>query len=162
MKHLLIVPGQLKESDPIFRDTGFINPAADRTEALKLGKEMALHHGGEVHVYELVKILKPVTTVELNDPPADARPPHSRAVLEKKQELNELDLVKGVMYKWKGQAEILDYLGKKGQWHQFALIGATAVWCEVLDTDLHMLEVYTFPPAPCGGKIPAPRNLEKR
>ena len=44
-------------------------------------------------------------------------------------------------YNWKNQPERLVYLGKKGNWHQFAKVeNLNVVWCEVLDEDLHMLE----------------------
>ena len=48
-------------------------------------------------------------------------------------------------YNWKGQPERLMYLGKNwsgnGYWHQFELVSKPGtVWCEVLDSDLHMLE----------------------
>jgi hypothetical protein len=49
-------------------------------------------------------------------------------------------LVRGGRYNWKNQPERLVYLGKKGSWHQFAKLGTSDVWREVLDTDLHMLE----------------------
>jgi hypothetical protein len=53
--------------------------------------------------------------------------------------------VKGGRYNWRGQPERLVYLGRNwsgnGYWHQFKKIGDPGrVWCEVLDTDLHMLE----------------------
>lgn len=48
-------------------------------------------------------------------------------------------------YNWKGQSDRLIYLGYnfsgKGYWHQFRKIGAPRpVWCEVADSDIHMLE----------------------
>lgn len=47
----------------------------------------------------------------------------------------------GNRYNWKHQPDQLIYLGKKGSWHQFKKIGdPRAVWCEVLDEDLHMIE----------------------
>ena len=46
----------------------------------------------------------------------------------------------GGRYNWKNQPERLVYLGKAGFWHQFALVGTTAVWCEVPDSDLSRLE----------------------
>ena len=53
---------------------------------------------------------------------------------------------RGGRYNWKGQPERLEYLGKKGSWHQFAKVGRIGeVWCEVLGGDLHMLEE-TAPP----------------
>lgn len=42
---------------------------------------------------------------------------------------------------WKSQPERLIYLGRKGSWYQFAKVEKPeVVWCEVLGTDLHMLE----------------------
>lgn len=51
----------------------------------------------------------------------------------------------GKFYNWKGQRERLIYLGYNfsgnGYWHQFALIDSpNRVWCECLDSDLHMIE----------------------
>lgn len=47
----------------------------------------------------------------------------------------------GGIYNWKNQKERLVYIGKKGSWHQFAEIDyPEIVWCEVLDSDLDMLE----------------------
>lgn len=47
----------------------------------------------------------------------------------------------GDRYNWIGQQERLIYIGKEGNWHQFALVdNPTKVWCEVLDSDLGMLE----------------------
>lgn len=48
-------------------------------------------------------------------------------------------------YNWKHQPERLIYLGRNwsgnGYWHQFKKIGDNRhVWCEVLDSELHMLE----------------------
>jgi hypothetical protein len=60
---------------------------------------------------------------------------------------------RGGRYNWKGQPERLEYLGKKGVWHQFSKVGghAGAVWCEVLGTDLHMLEETAAPREPAHG-----------
>lgn len=47
----------------------------------------------------------------------------------------------GAKYNWRNQPERLVYLGKQGAWNQFAKVGDLGtVWCEVLDSDLHMLE----------------------
>ena len=51
----------------------------------------------------------------------------------------------GGKYNWKNQSERLVYLGYNfsgnGNWHQFALVETpTKVWCEVLDSDLNMIE----------------------
>jgi hypothetical protein len=44
-------------------------------------------------------------------------------------------------YNWIDQPERLIYLGKCGRWNQFSKIGDDReVWCEVLDSDLHLLE----------------------
>ncbi len=48
------------------------------------------------------------------------------------------------MYKFRHQPEILKYLGHNfsgnGYWHQFEKIGEQGVWCELLDSDLHLIE----------------------
>lgn len=51
-------------------------------------------------------------------------------------------MIKGDKYHWKCDPETkLVYLGKYGNWNQFAKIGTPdVVWCEVLDNDLYMLE----------------------
>ncbi len=51
----------------------------------------------------------------------------------------------GNKYNWKHQSERLIYLGHNfsgnGYWHQFAKVELPeVVWCEVLETDLRMLE----------------------
>ena len=50
----------------------------------------------------------------------------------------------GSVYHWKytkDQDYQLVYLGKSGAWHQFKKIGdPRPVWCEVLDSELHMIE----------------------
>jgi len=51
----------------------------------------------------------------------------------------------GGKYNWKYQPDRLIYKGKNfsgnGYWHQFAKVESPGVvWCEVLDSDLHMLE----------------------
>jgi hypothetical protein len=45
-------------------------------------------------------------------------------------------------YNFKHQPERLVYLGKRGNWHQFYKVGdaTRAVWCELLETDLHLIE----------------------
>lgn len=55
----------------------------------------------------------------------------------------------GGLYNWRHQpADRLIYLGKKGNWRQFKKIGdPRAVWCEVLDGDLHMIEETAAQPA---------------
>lgn len=51
----------------------------------------------------------------------------------------------GGRYNWRHQPERLIYIGYNwsgnGYWHQFQKVGEPgAVWCEVLNADLHMLE----------------------
>jgi hypothetical protein len=47
----------------------------------------------------------------------------------------------GEKYNWKNQPERLIFLGKVGSWNQFAKVDSPdVIWCEVLDSDLHMLE----------------------
>lgn len=57
----------------------------------------------------------------------------------------ELELRINDRYHFRGQSERLIYLGNNfsgnGYWHQFALIEKpSVVWCELLDSDLEMLE----------------------
>ena len=55
--------------------------------------------------------------------------------------LTPANLKVGGRYNWQYQPDRLIYLGKRGAWHQFKKIGdPREVWCEVLDSDLHMLE----------------------
>lgn len=54
----------------------------------------------------------------------------------------------GEKYNWKGQTERLIYIGRNwsgsGYWHQFEKLDEPGVvWCEVLDSDLHLLEETT-------------------
>lgn len=55
-------------------------------------------------------------------------------------------MIIGGKYNWKNQPERLVYLGRPKVggscgWHQFAKIESPeVVWCEVLDSDLHMIE----------------------
>ena len=52
----------------------------------------------------------------------------------------------GGRYNWRGQPERLVYIGRnrdpgQGRWHQFEKVEEPGVvWCEVLDSDLHMIE----------------------
>ena len=53
----------------------------------------------------------------------------------------------GDRYNWKNQPERLIYIGAKHYpgdarvWHQFEKVGEPGkVWCEVLESELHMLE----------------------
>jgi hypothetical protein len=45
-------------------------------------------------------------------------------------------------YNWKHDKETkLYYIGKAGNWHQFVKVDKpSVVWCEILDSDLHMIE----------------------
>lgn len=49
-----------------------------------------------------------------------------------------MKLIVGNKYKWKHEPQILCYIGRENGWHQFTLGGS--VWCEVLDSDLHLME----------------------
>jgi hypothetical protein len=54
----------------------------------------------------------------------------------------------GGRYNWKGQPELLVYPGRNwsGYWHQFEKVNERGiVWCEVTDSDLHMLEETQVP-----------------
>lgn len=46
----------------------------------------------------------------------------------------------GKKYKWKHENRILIFACKNGVWNQFVLEGVVGVWCEVLDSDLHLME----------------------
>ena len=47
-------------------------------------------------------------------------------------------------YNFVNQPERLLYIGKNfsgnGYWHQFEKVGEQGIWCELLDSDLHMIE----------------------
>lgn len=50
-------------------------------------------------------------------------------------------MIVGNHYNWKNQPEHLVYIGRDGLWFQFSLVDSVGViWCEVLESDLHMLE----------------------
>ena len=51
-----------------------------------------------------------------------------------------MSFIVGNRYNWKHQPERLVYMGKHRGWHQFRKLGDTDVWCEVLDSDAHLLE----------------------
>ena len=51
-----------------------------------------------------------------------------------------MKLVIGNKYKWKYENDILIYVGQSGSWSQFALESTGKLWCEVLDSDLRMME----------------------
>jgi hypothetical protein len=62
--------------------------------------------------------------------------------------MNKETLIIGGFYNGKGQPERLVYMGNNwssnGYWHQFALVeDPETVWCELLDSDLKMIEVTT-------------------
>lgn len=52
-----------------------------------------------------------------------------------------MQLSKGNTYRWKYDNLILTYLGSKGGWYQFAIYNTEVVYCEVLESDLHLMEV---------------------
>ena len=55
-----------------------------------------------------------------------------------------INLVIGGKYNFRNQPERLVYLGQiydpTGYWHQFTKVGETTVWCEIRNSDLHMIE----------------------
>lgn len=51
-----------------------------------------------------------------------------------------MKLVIGNIYKWKHDSNRLIYIGKQGSWNQFSLENANEIYCEVLDSDLHLME----------------------
>jgi len=59
-------------------------------------------------------------------------------------ELTVAAMKRGGRYNWNNQPERLIYVGRNwsgnGYWHQFEKVGKQGVWCEVLDSELHMLE----------------------
>jgi len=47
----------------------------------------------------------------------------------------------GGKYNWVNQPERLIYIGQEYPWHQFEKVDEPGkVWCEVLDSDMRMLE----------------------
>lgn len=59
--------------------------------------------------------------------------------------MQKSDMVIGGRYNWRYQQERLIYLGYNwsgnGRWHQFALVEKPGkVWCEILDSELDMIE----------------------
>ena len=50
-------------------------------------------------------------------------------------------MVKGKTYRFTYDTLELTYIGKAGNWHQFVKVGETKVWAELMDTDLHMMEL---------------------
>lgn len=51
-----------------------------------------------------------------------------------------LNLIIGNKYKWKHEQKTLVYVGKSGVWNQFSLLNTNELWCEVLDSDLYLME----------------------
>lgn len=52
-----------------------------------------------------------------------------------------MNLVKGKKYQFIGQSEEIIYIGKDGNWNQFEKFDDRGkVWCELLDSDLHLIE----------------------
>ena len=43
-------------------------------------------------------------------------------------------------YRFKDQGETIKYIGKQGCWNQFEKLGIQGVWCEILDSDLWVIE----------------------
>lgn len=56
------------------------------------------------------------------------------------KQLTVNNLIIGNKYKWKYENDILIYVGQSGRWSQFNLESTGKLWCEVLDTDLRMME----------------------
>ena len=46
----------------------------------------------------------------------------------------------GKKYKWKHESHTLIYVGKNKGWYQFSLVNTDELWCECLDSDLHLME----------------------
>jgi hypothetical protein len=58
-------------------------------------------------------------------------------------------------YNWTNQSERLVYIGRNwsgnGYWHQFEKVDAPGVvWCEILDSNLHMIEETAATACHCG------------
>lgn len=51
-----------------------------------------------------------------------------------------MNLIVGNKYKWKHESRVLVYLGKVDGWNQFASEDRDMLWCEVLDSDLKLME----------------------
>lgn len=58
--------------------------------------------------------------------------------------MNKDKMIVGGKYNFTNQNERLVYIGKNfsenGYWHQFEIVGTQGVWCEILDSDLSMIE----------------------
>ena len=57
-----------------------------------------------------------------------------------------MEMVIGKQYRFKNQEDILAYLGENWSsneyWHQFKKVGWGKVWCELKDSDLHLIEEF--------------------
>ena len=51
-----------------------------------------------------------------------------------------MKLTIGNKYKWKHENVILIFIGKFGEWNQFSRLDGV-IWCEVLDSDLQLMEL---------------------
>lgn len=51
-----------------------------------------------------------------------------------------MKLIEGNKYKWIHDDKVVVFIGKHGCWNQFSLDGSQEVWCEVLDSDLRLME----------------------
>ena len=55
------------------------------------------------------------------------------------------DMVLGETYKFTGQPTKLKYVGHNlsgnGYWHQFEKVDKQGVWCELISSDLYMIEL---------------------
>lgn len=51
-----------------------------------------------------------------------------------------MKLIIGEKYKWKHEDIILVYIGRNGNWNVFDNLATGKIWCEVLDSDLHLME----------------------
>lgn len=51
-----------------------------------------------------------------------------------------MELKLHAVYKFTGQPELIKFIGKHRGWNQFEKLGIQGVWCEILDSDLWMIE----------------------
>ncbi|AHK11659.1 hypothetical protein S141_13 [Shewanella sp. phage 1/41] len=60
------------------------------------------------------------------------------------KQMKPSEMIIGERYNFRNQNERLKYIGKNfsgnGFWHQFEKVGEQGVWCELLDSDLSMIE----------------------
>ena len=47
----------------------------------------------------------------------------------------------GANYHFIGDPKVITYIGKSGSWHQFECQDTKTVWAEVLEEDLHLLDL---------------------